>query len=55
MLSKMLPRVFGERTEVNVSITDARTIPTAELERLVQQQRDTLQLADDGTVQDQGG
>jgi transcriptional regulator with XRE-family HTH domain len=52
------PRRYSDRRAVDTNITithDTRQISTAELERLVMQQRDTLQLADDGTVEDMGG
>jgi hypothetical protein len=44
------PARFGDnkRTTVAITVSDTRTIPTAELERLVAQQ--TLELAPDGTV-----
>jgi hypothetical protein len=44
------PRRYSDRrtTDIAITVSDTRTIPTAELERLVAQQ--TLELAPDGTV-----
>ena len=55
-LSKMAPKRYGDRIEYQHSITlDVQSLPTAELELLVAQQRQTLQLEADGTVTGGGG
>ena len=56
LLAKMAPKKYGDRVElVDSRSNDPHDLPTAELEALVAQQRQTLQLEEDGTVSVGGG